>query len=103
MGLDMERIARLAAESMAAEGENGSILSAEQEMELKIRNLVNELSTKTKAIMDKAAAMIAEIEAMSHLSREEKDRRIAAIRQQAQIEAQKLRDETKRLIAAQRQ
>jgi len=103
MGLDMERIARLAAESMAAEGENGSILSAEQEMELKIRNLVNELSTKTKAIMDKAAAMIAEIEAMSHLSREEKDKRIAAIRQQAQIEAQKLRDETKRLIAAQRQ
>merc|ERR1719272_1327287 len=63
MGLDMERIARLAAESMAAEGENGSILTAEQEIDLKVRKLQEELAAKTKAIMDRAAAMIAEIEA----------------------------------------
>jgi len=102
MGLDMERIARLAAESMAREKEGGSILTAEQEMHLKIQQLTQELADKTQAIRDEASRMIAEIEAMSHLSREEKDRRIAAIKKKADEDAMALMKKYKALIAEQR-
>jgi hypothetical protein len=95
MALDLERISRLAAESEAAEGDQGTILSAEQEMKHKVQKVAAELSGKTREIWAAANKRIAAIHALEHLTDEEKNAMIVKIRGDAQAAAGKLMEKAR--------
>merc|ERR550537_1095877 len=78
------RIAQTASRSLAAEGDDARILSTEEEMQMRISNAEAAMMKKVQEIQRQAAAAIAEINAQTHLSEEERQRLIAQINAEAQ-------------------
>ena len=78
-GLDKERIARLARESMAAEKAGGAILSERQQAEYHIAAAKRGLEARTTALQAHAQEQIRLVMAMEHLSDEEKKRLVDGI------------------------
>merc|ERR1719456_956746 len=99
MGLDLERVARMAAESEAAEGENSAILSAEQELKMKVKKIADATAGKTRAVWSEAEKRIAAINAMEHLSAEQKAALIAQVKAEAQAAADALMEKARKLMA----
>jgi hypothetical protein len=99
VSLDYERIARLAAQSEASQGESDTILSEEESLKWEIRQITNDMKKKTDAVWATANMRIAQIEAMTHLNEEEKKAMIKKIRDEAEKAAADVMTKARNLLA----
>lgn len=99
LSLDYERIARLAAESEASQGESDAILSEEQSLKMEIRSITMDMKKKTDAVWAMANQRIAQIEAMAHLNEEQKEAMIQKIRNEAEKAAAEVMTKARNLLA----
>jgi len=100
--MDLERVERMAAASAQAEDAEGEgMLSAKEKMDKEIQMTQKRMQNEIDWVREKAAKMIAEIQASEHLSKQEKEARITAITKKADREIYALVVKTKKLISDQ--
>jgi len=84
LGLDKERINRLAEESMTAEGADAGVLSSKEEIEYKIKQAKETYHKKAQAVRDLVENHIAAVMARTDLTAEEKHEAIVRMRAAAE-------------------
>jgi len=102
MAMDMERVERMAAASMAAEeAEGGGMMSAKEKMDHEIAMIKKRMQNEIDWVREKAKNKVAEIEANESLSRRQKDALIAAIMKKADREVYALTIKTQKMLSDQ--
>lgn len=103
MALDLGKVERMAAMSLAAEQANGpeGMMNAKEKMDKEIAAVKQKMQLEIDWVRENAKNKIAEIEADASLSAKEKEARIAAIKKKADADVYKLTLRTKKLISDQ--